>query len=132
EHPETVCDNTPDLWKHFSPYDTRMEVAIARHLMVVDIATGQVRPLGVPGYFPAWSKDGSQIAFVFYVPFDQVTPPEEAIFAISPSGGPVKELARVGYARQAVEWSPDGPTLVGATMDGIGLGDGGTGRRVRH
>src|SRR5207244_12108152 len=79
-----------------------------------------------------WSKDGSQIAFVFYVPFDQVTPPEEAIFAISPSGGPVKELARVGYARQAVEWSPDGSTVIVATMDGIALVDAGSGRVVRR
>ena len=130
--PEAIFDNTPYLRRQFSPDGTRMVVSVAGQLMVVDIATGQVRPLGVPGYFPAWSKDGSQIAFVFYVPFDQVTPPEEAIFAISPSGGPVKELARVGYARQAVEWSPDGSTVIVATMDGIALVDAGSGRVVRH
>jgi len=130
--PEAIFDTTPYLRRQFSPDGTRMVVSVGGQLVVVDIASGQVRVLGVSGYFPAWSKDGSLIAFVDYLPFDQVVPPEEAIFVIPAAGGPVKELARVGYARQAVEWSPDGSTVIVARQDGITLVEAASGRVVRR
>ena len=130
--PEAIFDTTPYLRRQFSPDGTRMVISVGGRLVVVDIVSGQARPLGVSGYFPAWSKDGSQIAFVDFLPFDQVVPPLEAIFVVSSAGGAVRELARVGYARQAVEWSPDGSTVIVAAQEGIALVDAGTGRVVRR
>jgi hypothetical protein len=78
--PEAIFDNTPRLRRQFSPDGTRVVVSLNGALVVVDLQTGARQPLGVSGYFPAWSKDGSRIAYVSYLPVAQVVPPEQAIF----------------------------------------------------
>jgi hypothetical protein len=130
--PEAIFDNTPYLRRQFSPDGTRVVVSVGGELMVVDITTGQVRSLGVSGFFPSWSKDGSRIAFVFFLPVDQIVPPEEAIGVIPVNGGPVKEIARVGYSRQAVEWSPDGSMVLVAQTGGMAVVDAASGRLIRR
>jgi Tol biopolymer transport system component len=90
-----------------------------------------VTPLGTQGYFPAWSKDGSRIAFVFYLPVDQVVPPEEAIGVIPATGGPVTQLANVGYSRQSVEWSPSGSLMMVAEPGRTTIIDAANGRVIR-
>jgi dipeptidyl aminopeptidase/acylaminoacyl peptidase len=130
--PEAIRDNAPHLRRQFSPDGTQIVVSVNGGLVVVDLRTGRVRPLGVSGYFPAWSKDGSRIAFVSYLPVGQVVPPEQAIFVIAAGGGTEKEIAQVGYAGQTVEWSPDGSKVIAAAQDGIALVDVATGRVLRR
>ena len=130
--PEAIFDNTPYLRRQFSPDGRRMVVSVGGQLMVVDITSGQVRPLGVSGFFPAWSKDGSRIAFVFFLPAGQVAVPEEAIGVVPAAGGPVREIARVGYSRQTVEWSPDGSMVIVAQASGMAIVDAGSGRLLRR
>jgi WD40 repeat protein len=130
--PEAIFDNTPYLRRQFSPDGTRIVVSVGGELRVVDITSGQVRPLGVSGYFPAWSKDGSRIAFVFFLPAGQVSVPEEAIGVVRADGGPVTDIAHVGYSRQTVEWSPDGSMVLVAQADGIALVDASNGRLIRR
>jgi WD40 repeat protein len=131
--PEAIFDNTPRLRRQFSPDGMRVVVSVNGSLVVIDLTTGQVRPLGVvSGFFPAWSKDGSQIAFVSYLPVEQVVPPEQAIFVVAASGGAAREIARVGYLGQSVEWSPDGSMVVVGTKEGTALVDVGSGRVMRR
>jgi dipeptidyl aminopeptidase/acylaminoacyl peptidase len=130
--PEAIFDNAPRLRRQFSPDGVRVVVSVNGGLFVVELTTGQVRPLGMTGYFPAWSKDGSQIAFLSYLPVEQVVPPEQAIFVVAASGGAAREIARVGYLGQSVEWSPDGSTVIVATKEGIAIVDVGSGRVLRR
>lgn len=130
--PEAIFDNTPRLRRQFSPDGTRVVVSLNGALVVVDLQTGARQPLGVSGYFPAWSKDGSRIAYVSYLPVAQVVPPEQAIFIVPAGGGTEREVARVGYAGQAVEWSPDGSTVIVALQNGIAFVDVTSGRVLRR
>ena len=130
--PEAIFDIAPHLHRQFSPDGTRVVVSVNGALVVVDLQTGARQPLGVSGYFPAWSKDGSKIAYVSYLPFAQVVPPEQAIFVVSAGGGPEREIARIGYGGQAVEWSPDGSKVIVALQDGIALVDVASGRVLQR
>jgi hypothetical protein len=110
--PEAIFDNQPYLRRQFSP-DGRRMVVNSGGLAIVDLETGSVRRLGIAGYFPAWSKDGSKIAFLYYLPVGQRVPPDEAVGVVSVNGGPITEIANVGWlSRQGVEWSPDGSMLM--------------------
>jgi WD40 repeat protein len=129
--PEAIFDNFPYLRRQFSPDGTRMVVSAGGQLVVVDLPTGRVTPLGTQGYFPSWSKDGSRIAFVFYLPVDQVVPPEEAIGVIPATGGPVTQLAKVGYSRQSVEWSPNGSLIMVAEPGRTTIIDAANGSVIR-
>lgn len=129
--PEAILETQPYLRRQFSPDGKRM-VINASGLAIVDLESGSVTRLGVPGYFPAWSKDGSRIAFVHYLPTGQSVPPEEAIGVVSVAGGPVTDLAKVGYSRQSVEWSPDGSMLVVAQPDQTVIVDATNGRVLRR
>lgn len=130
--PEAIFDNTPYLRRQFSPDGTRMVVSVEGRLVVVDLVTGQSKHLGVTGYLPSWSKDGARIAFLFETPVGAVVPPEGAIGVIPADGGPVTQIAVVGYARQSVEWSPDGSMLMLAQPDGIAIVEAASGRVVRR
>jgi WD40 repeat protein len=130
--PEAIFDNTPYLRRQFSPDGTRVVVSVSGQLVVVDLVTGQTKPLGVNGFLPSWSKDGSRIAFLFNTPVGTVVPPEGAIGVVPSGGGPVKQMAVVGYARQSVEWSPDGSTLMLALPDAIAIVDAASGRVIRR
>src|SRR5438093_4531605 len=110
--PEAIFDNTPYLRRQFSPDGTRLVISIAAQLVVVDLVSGRVTFLGTSGYFPAWSKDGSRIAFVSYLPFAGFVPLEHGIFVVPLTGGAVTQLAKVGYSTQSVEWSPDGSMVI--------------------
>jgi hypothetical protein len=130
--PEAIFDNTPYLRRQFSPDGTRMVISVAGQLVVVDLVSGRVTFLGTSGYFPAWSKDGSRIAFVSYLPFDGFVPLMEAIFVVPATGGPVTQLAKVGYSGRSVEWSPDGSMVIVAPMDRAVIVDAANGRVLRE
>lgn len=130
--PEAIFDNTPYLRRQFSPDGTRVVVSVDAKLVVVDLVTGQSRALGVSGFLPSWSKDGSKIAFLFETPVGNVVPPEDAIGVIPAAGGPVRQVAVVGYARHSVEWSPDGSMFMLAQPDGIAIVDIASARILRR
>jgi hypothetical protein len=129
--PEAIFDNTPYLRRQFSPDGTRMVVSVGGQLVTVDLPTGRVTRLGVQGFYPAWSKDGSRIAFVYYLPVDQVVPPEEAIGVIPANGGSVTRVAKVGYSRRSVEWSPTGTMMLVADSTRMTIVDAANGNVLR-
>jgi hypothetical protein len=130
--PEAIFDNTPYLRRQFSPDGARVVISVNAELVVIDLVTGQTKSLGVTGFFPSWSKDGSRIAFLFQTPVGTVVPPEGAIGVIPAGGGPVKQMAVVGYARQSVEWSPDGSMFMLAQPGGLTIVDAASGRVIRQ
>lgn len=126
--PEGIFDSTPYLRRQFSPDGMHMVFSIDGQIVVIDLVTGQAKPLGVSGYFPSWSKDGSQIAFLFEKPVADVVPPLDAIAVIPVTGGAPRELTVVGYLRQPVEWSPDGSKILFGYNDGTATLDVASGR----
>jgi WD40 repeat protein len=108
-----IFDSTPYLRRQFSPDGKRMVFSIDGKLVVVDLVTGRATPLGVRGYYPSWSRDGSLIAFVFEKPVaDAGATPPPAIGVVPAAGGSPRELTAVGYVRHSsVEWSPDGSRI---------------------
>lgn len=78
-------------------------------------------------FAPAWSPDGSRIAFRRATP-DGVG----AIWMVDASGTNARELVRTSVERDALAWSPDGKRIAYATMVGDQLDlfavDVGTGR----
>jgi hypothetical protein len=111
-NPNGISDTTPYLRRQFSPDGRRMVFSIDGQLVVIDLVAGRATPLGVRGFYPSWSRDGSLIAFVFEKPVDpkDVVPPE-AIGVVPAAGGSPRELTIVGYVRHSVEWSPDGSRI---------------------
>ncbi len=130
--PEAIFDDTAYLRRQFSPDGTRVVVSVHGQLVVVDLVSGRTNALGVSGYFPSWSKDGSRIAFLFETSIGNVVPPEDAIGTIPAGGGPVRQIAVVGYARHSVEWSPDGSMFVIAQPNGIAIVEAATGQVIRR
>lgn len=120
--PEALSDNGPYLRRQFSPDGTQIVVSVKGQLVVVDLPRGQARRLGVVGYYPSWSKDGSQIALLSEMPFTRLVPVEDQIGVVPASGGVVRQVAPVHYARTGAEWSPDGTMLiVNEGEDGIAI-----------
>jgi len=104
-----IFDNTPYLRRQFSPDGRRMVFSIDGQLVVIDLVTGQAKRLGVRGFHPSWSTDGSQIAFIVEPSVARHWPVLPAAIGVVPAaGGSPRELVVVGYQGQSVEWSPDG------------------------
>jgi dipeptidyl aminopeptidase/acylaminoacyl peptidase len=105
-----IFDNTPYLRRQFSPDGKSMVFSIDGQLVVIDLVTGQAKPLGVQGFYPSWSRDGSQIAFVFESP-SRTRPCPEAIGLVPAAGGSPRELTVECIVGRSVEWSPDGSRI---------------------
>jgi hypothetical protein len=114
-NPNGISDTTPYLRRQFSPDGRRMVLSIDGQLVVIDLVTGRAKPLGVQGFYPSWSRDGSLIAFVFEKADPLMKPGHddvvEAIGVVPAAGGSPRELTIVGYVRHSVEWSPDGSRI---------------------
>lgn len=130
--PEGNFDNTPYLRRQFSPDGMRIVLSVEGQLVIVDLASGQSRGLGVAGKFPSWSKDGAQIAFLYEKPVQQVVPPEIALGVIPATGGVPREIAVASNPRQSAEWSPDGSMLLLSQANGAAVVDVASGRIVRR
>jgi TolB protein len=90
---------------------------------VVDLNTGQVIELapGRASFMPAWSPDGSQIAFVSYE--GTPSPGEELaadIYLMDADGGNVRRLAHQEGINVGPRWSPDGRRIVWWTREATG------------
>lgn len=129
--PEAIFDNQPYLRRQFSPDGRRMVVNAYGELAIVDLVSGRITRLGVSGFFPAWSKDGSRIAFLHFLPVGQYVPPDLAIAVMPAAGGTATDLMNVGGERQSVEWSPDGSMLVVSQPEHAVILDASNGRVVR-
>jgi hypothetical protein len=100
------------LRRQFSPDGRRMVLSINRQLVVIDLVTGQAKPLGVQGSYPSWSRDGSQIAFVFINPEPSHPGYDFPVIGVMPAaGGNPRALASVQSDAHSVEWSPDGSQI---------------------
>ena len=130
--PEAVLDNAPYLRRQFSPDGKQFVVSIDAQLVIIDLPTGQARRLGIAGYFPSWSKDGSQIAYLAEKASAGGATPDHVIYAIPSAGGAPRELLNIGSSANAAEWSPDGSQLLIGAADGITILDGRTGAIVRR
>jgi WD40 repeat protein len=134
--PEAIFDVAPYLRRQFSPDGRRVVVSVNGELVVIDLALAQSRRLGVSGYYPSWSKDGSRIAFVAPLPVGNFVPPDNAILVVPAGGGAPREVARIGQSRQAAEWSPDGSLLAVEKEDNgarrVAIFDAATGQLLRQ
>ena len=107
-----IFDSAPYLRRQFSPDGRRMVFSIGGELVVIDFVTGQAKPLGVRGFYPSWSRDGSQIAFVFEKPVaDAGANRSHAIGVVPVAGGSPRELV-ASSQDTSVEWSPDGSRIL--------------------
>jgi hypothetical protein len=96
-----------------SPDGTRIafvkDGAVAvNEIHVMNIATREVRPLGLNGRPPRWSPDGSRIAVMAWTPGQP-----ERLTLVNPDGSGVQPLATVNQFLN-IDWSPDGRYIVSA------------------
>lgn len=77
----------------------------------VDLETGEISELalGHPGAMPAWSPDGSLIAFVSYKDEEDTDPD---IYTMEADGSNVRRVADRDGHDMAPRWSPDGRHMV--------------------
>jgi hypothetical protein len=107
EHPKSSY-----LRRQFSPDGRRMVLSINGQLVVIDLVTGQAKPLGVQGLYPSWSRDGSQIAFAFINPEPSHPGYAFPVMGVMPAaGGSPRALASAQSDAHSVEWSPDGSQI---------------------
>jgi dipeptidyl aminopeptidase/acylaminoacyl peptidase len=128
----TLSDLTPYLRRQFSPDGARLVLSVDGELVIVDLSSGQVRRMGTQGVLPAWSKDGSQIAYVNWATQSFVNL-DSRIWIVPVGGGPGREIpAPGGINVTPVEWSPDSTQLLVASAHGIDVIDARSGGIVRH
>src|SRR5262249_34275359 len=101
-----------------SPKGERVVFEARGHIFTAPIEKGPVRDLttssGPQDNLPAWSADGSQIAFIS----DKTG--EEELYVIAQDGAkPAEQLTSGGKAmRYAPAWSPDGKLIAFSDKDG--------------
>ncbi len=121
--PEAIIDNAPYLRRQFSPDGMKVIVSVSGQLVIVDLPTGTARRLGAAGYYPSWSKQGSQVAYLADAPVPGRATPDHVLSVVPTSGGAARELLNIGSARSSAEWSPDGSQLIVAESDAIAIVD---------
>lgn len=112
-----VTDTDADAWDAQPSPDGRSVAYVHRpfadlnrqDIRLVDLESGQVRTLAgtakVLSYFPRWSPDGSQIAFISEQSgFNE-------IWLVRPDGEGLRRLTHAGMDFSDIAWSPDGARL---------------------
>ena len=74
-------------------------------LRVLDLATGNVNKINVPGHAPAWSPNGELIAYVDL-------PAGYVLKVMRPDGTDRRQVSAGGGYEKSVQWSPDGKYLI--------------------
>src|SRR3989441_4579628 len=110
-------ETMPYLRRQFSPDGTRMVFSIDGQLVVIDLVTGQAKRLHLDLFehrwnlaqamSPSWSRDGSQIAFIFV----EAIGVAGRIGVVPAAGGSPRELVGL-VAGYSLEWSPDGSRIL--------------------
>ncbi len=84
------------------------------HLWVVDVETGEARPLTAGPYndsAPAWSPDGARIAFISNRTDERLPEFRSAVWVTPAGGGELLRLTPEDGVAAAPAWSPDGQNL---------------------
>jgi predicted Ser/Thr protein kinase/WD40 repeat protein len=119
-------DPAPDWLANFSPDGSRIVFRSEREgggLYLMESLAGPERRIVDEGTFPAFSPDGSMIAYLVCDPMSRLA----RLFAIPAAGGPPRPLAPGfvavprGAAWSPPLWSADGRTVL---LDGMKEGDG--------
>lgn len=98
-----------------------------RHLFVVDVASGQCRQLTDGDWddaSPAWSPDGTRVAFVSDRREDRDLVPYNEAYVVPASGGEARCWSQGLYSVAAPTWSPDGASLLVVGSDDPEMGAG--------
>lgn len=78
---------------------------VSPHLVLLDLATGTRRELGVAGHSPRWSPDGSRIAYATWL--------GGGIRLLDADGTNPRLVSQEGrHYGEEVDWSPDGAWLI--------------------
>ena len=107
-----LVTNTPadDFYPAPSPDGTKI-VYINRFgqgrdtLRVLELATGNVTKINVPGHAPAWSPDGQWIAYADLAA-------GYVLKVMRPDGTERRQVSLGGSYEKSVQWSPDGKYLI--------------------
>lgn len=85
-----------------------------RHIFVVDVASGactQVTDGDWDDTQPAWSPDGTQIAFVSARHEDREFDSASDVWVVPSAGGDARQVTQTAGGRSAPSWSPDGTKI---------------------
>ena len=107
-----LATNTPadDFYPAPSPDGTKI-IYINRFgqgrdtLRILDLATGNVNRINVPGHAPAWSPNGELIAYADL-------PAGYVLKVMRPDGTERRQVSLGGGYEKSVQWSPDGKYLI--------------------
>jgi Tol biopolymer transport system component len=98
-----------------SPDGSRLALETTDGVMMVDLATGSVSSLPLPGYwydvyFDSWSPDGREVAFHTEAGLDDCL--GARLFTAAADGSDARQIATVDQGGRAPgSWSPDGGTF---------------------
>lgn len=123
-----IGNGESDTYPSPSPDGSRLAVATTRFggfkLAVIDLASGQLVGLGVPGVAPRWAPAGDTIAYV-------AGPGWTEIWLVDASGGGARRVTAQGRAYElGLDWSPDRRWIIARAGAGLELVEVATGRIV--
>src|SRR5579859_4863763 len=104
---------TPLPTKQLIAYSTTKSLKSAIYITTIDGVTAQqITDNSAHDFNPAWSPDGSQIAFVSDRDSPSVDQPRLDIYVTEANGKNLKRLTQDNFDSFGPSWSPDGKSVV--------------------